>query len=156
MPPARDVLGREKEPTTCFLARHATGEWGELDPADFAENEHSIIHRFRLLSSRPTDTGEKLWLVHLSRPVYNRAAVAAGALTGCRGRILGRRISRANYYSSPAFGGFFVGPICASILNGSPILGQFWPVFTRPKLDTDRGERAEWETRQAHIGYSHR
>ena len=60
MPAARDALGREKEPTTCFLARHATGEWGELDPADVAENEHSIIHRFRLLSSRPTDTGEKL------------------------------------------------------------------------------------------------
>jgi Ni,Fe-hydrogenase maturation factor len=46
-----------------FLARHATGDWGELEPTDAAENEYSIAHGFRLLSSYQTDAGEKVWII---------------------------------------------------------------------------------------------
>jgi hypothetical protein len=48
---------------TCFLARHAIGDWGELEPTDVAENKYSLIHGFRLLSSYQTDAGEKLWII---------------------------------------------------------------------------------------------
>ena len=55
---------RESEqPPTCFLARHAIGDWGELEPTDVAENKYSLIHGFRLLSSYQTDAGEKLWII---------------------------------------------------------------------------------------------
>jgi hypothetical protein len=55
---------RESEqPPTCFLARHAIGDWGELEPTDVAENEYSVAHGFRLLSSYQTDAGETLWII---------------------------------------------------------------------------------------------
>jgi len=57
------ALERAKQPPTCFLARHAIGDWGELEPTDVAENKYSLIHGFRLLSSYQTDAGEKLWII---------------------------------------------------------------------------------------------
>jgi len=62
-PGALAALERAKQPPTCFLARHAIGDWGELDPPDVAENKYSLIHGFRLLSSYQTDDGEKLWII---------------------------------------------------------------------------------------------
>jgi hypothetical protein len=57
------ALERAKQPATCFLDRHAIGDWGELEPTDGAENEYSVAHGFRLLSSYQTDAGEKLWII---------------------------------------------------------------------------------------------
>ncbi len=62
-PGALAALKRAKQPPTCFLARHAIGDWGELEPTDVAENKYSLIHGFRLLSSYQTDAGEKLWII---------------------------------------------------------------------------------------------
>jgi len=62
-PGALAALERAKKPATCFLARHATGDWGELDPTDIAENEYSMAHGFRLLSSYQTGAGERLWII---------------------------------------------------------------------------------------------
>jgi len=62
-PGALAALERAKQPPTCFLARHAIGDWGELEPTDVAENKYSLIHGFRLLSSYQTDAGEKLWII---------------------------------------------------------------------------------------------
>jgi hypothetical protein len=62
-PGALAALARAQQPPTCFLARHASGDWGELEPTDVAENEYSITHGFRLLSSYQTNTGEKLWII---------------------------------------------------------------------------------------------
>jgi hypothetical protein len=45
------------------LDRHASGDWGELEPTDVAENQYSIAHGFRLLSSYQTNAGEKLWII---------------------------------------------------------------------------------------------
>jgi hypothetical protein len=45
---------------------HCSGKrrfWGELEPTDVAENEYSVVHGFRLLSSYQTDAGEKLWII---------------------------------------------------------------------------------------------
>ena len=45
------------------MARHAIRDWGDLAPTDVAENEYSVVHGFRLLSSYLTDAGEKLWII---------------------------------------------------------------------------------------------
>jgi hypothetical protein len=62
-PGALAALERAQQPPTCFLTRHASGDWGELEPADVAENQHSIAHGFRLLSSYQTNAGDKLWII---------------------------------------------------------------------------------------------
>jgi hypothetical protein len=62
-PGAFDALERAQQPPTCYLARHASGDWGELEPADVAENEYAVAHGFRLLSSYRTNAGEKLWII---------------------------------------------------------------------------------------------
>ena len=46
-----------------FLGPSCIGDWGELEPSHVAENEYSVAHGFRLLSSYRTNTGEKLWVV---------------------------------------------------------------------------------------------
>jgi len=62
-PGALAALERAKQPPTCFLDRHAIGDWGELDPTDVAENDFSMAHGFRVLSSYQTEAGERLWII---------------------------------------------------------------------------------------------
>lgn len=62
-PGALAALERASQSTSYFLARHAIGDWGELDPTDIAENKYSMIHGFRLLSSYQTDAGDKVWII---------------------------------------------------------------------------------------------
>ena len=62
-PRALAALERTRKPPTCFLVRHAVGDWGELEPTDVAENEYSVAHGFRLLSSYRTDAGDRLWII---------------------------------------------------------------------------------------------
>ncbi len=58
-PGALAALESANQSPAFFLARHARGDWGQLDPSDIAENEYSIAHGFRLLSSYQTRAGEK-------------------------------------------------------------------------------------------------
>ena len=45
-----------------YLARHRSGDWGELDPQDRRENERSLKHGWRILSSYPV--GDKtVWVI---------------------------------------------------------------------------------------------
>ena len=45
-----------------YLARHASGDWGELDAQDRRENRRSLKHGWRVLSSYPV--GEKvIWVI---------------------------------------------------------------------------------------------
>ncbi len=63
-PGALDALARAKQAPHDFLNRHVTGDWGsELPEEDKAENEYSLQHGFRILSSYTTAAGEKLWLI---------------------------------------------------------------------------------------------
>lgn len=62
-PGALRALERANQSATEFLARHAARDWGELDREDIAENEYSLAHGFRLLSSYTTAVGEKLWII---------------------------------------------------------------------------------------------
>jgi hypothetical protein len=46
-----------------FLARHVSGDWGDVLPEDVKENEFSLQHGFRLLSAYRTNAGDRLWVI---------------------------------------------------------------------------------------------
>ncbi len=48
---------------TSALQRHASGDWGDLDPEDWAENELSLKEGFRLLSAYHSSQGVKFWII---------------------------------------------------------------------------------------------
>ena len=50
-PAALRALERANQAPAVFLARHVARDWGELDGEDVEENEYSLAHGFRLLSS---------------------------------------------------------------------------------------------------------
>lgn len=62
-PGALKALRRSGETALAYFARHMRGDWGEVDEADRAENELSLVHGFRLLSAYHTSAGEKLWVI---------------------------------------------------------------------------------------------
>jgi hypothetical protein len=62
-PGAMAALETSHQSAMEFLTRHARGDWGELGADDVAENELSLQHGFRLLSSYATATGQKLWVI---------------------------------------------------------------------------------------------
>ena len=45
-----------------YLQRHLNGDWGDLEVEDKAENDFSLQHGYRLLSSYKTTLG-KLWII---------------------------------------------------------------------------------------------
>jgi hypothetical protein len=62
-PGALALLEKAQKPPSEFLSRHLRGDWGDLCQDDKAENELSLKHGFRLLSSyRVTDT-DTLWII---------------------------------------------------------------------------------------------
>jgi hypothetical protein len=46
-----------------LLARHASGDWGELSEADGRENDFSVSRRLRILSAYRLPDGTKLWII---------------------------------------------------------------------------------------------
>ena len=46
-----------------FLARHANGDWGDVDEHDFKANEYALEHGFRVLSAYTLSSGEKIWII---------------------------------------------------------------------------------------------
>jgi hypothetical protein len=46
-----------------FLARHVSGDWGEVPPEDVKENEFCLKYGFRLLSAYCTSAGDRLWVI---------------------------------------------------------------------------------------------
>jgi hypothetical protein len=47
-----------------LLARHRSGDWGEVPPEDARENELSVLWGFRILSSyRVGERGESVWII---------------------------------------------------------------------------------------------
>ena len=45
------------------LSRHLSGDWGEVDKHDAAENELSLQQGFRLLSVYRNGDGRKFWII---------------------------------------------------------------------------------------------
>lgn len=46
-----------------FLSRHLRGDWGELCRDDKTENDLSLKHGLRLMSSYQVTDAEKLWII---------------------------------------------------------------------------------------------
>jgi hypothetical protein len=62
-PGALAALEESGEEPGIFLSRHAAGDWGDLSEQDRQENEFSLAHGFRLLSSYKLRTDVKLWII---------------------------------------------------------------------------------------------
>jgi len=62
-PGARALLEQAKKSPLEFLSRHLRGDWGELCPDDNTENELSLKHGYRLMSSYQVTDAEKLWII---------------------------------------------------------------------------------------------
>ena len=61
-PGALEVLTEVGEDLRLLLARHASGDWGDLDEDDRRENERSLRHGWRVLSSYPV-RGKTVWII---------------------------------------------------------------------------------------------
>jgi hypothetical protein len=61
-PGALKLLEEAGEYPCLLLARYHSGDWGELDPRDHRENELSLKHGWRILSSYPVGD-EKVWII---------------------------------------------------------------------------------------------
>jgi hypothetical protein len=62
-PGALEALEEAGETPYSFLARHVSGDWGEVDEHDSQENELSVIQGLRLLSAYTLSTSTKLWII---------------------------------------------------------------------------------------------
>jgi hypothetical protein len=63
-PGALALLAGAGEDPAVLLARHVSGDWGEVPPEDARENEHSLREGFRIVSSYPVGGGgARVWLI---------------------------------------------------------------------------------------------
>lgn len=62
-PGAIEALNEADQGILEFLLRHVTGDWGEIDREDAAENALALTEGFRIFSVYRTNKGVKLWLI---------------------------------------------------------------------------------------------
>ena len=58
-----EALAGVNEDPLRFLARHAIGDWGEIDDEDRRENERSLANGCRLLSAYTLRDGTRIWVL---------------------------------------------------------------------------------------------
>ena len=61
-PGALQILSEAGDDPLRYLARHASRDWGDLDAHDRKENERSLKHGWRVLSSYPVGE-ERIWII---------------------------------------------------------------------------------------------
>ena len=62
-PAALEALHNAGQQPGDFLARHVTGDWGDLDDEDKSLNDAALIDSSRLLSAYTTRKGERIWVI---------------------------------------------------------------------------------------------
>lgn len=62
-PGALAALADAKQTAIEFLARHARGDWGEVDPDDRTANDRAVAEGSRILSSYRTSKGTRIWVI---------------------------------------------------------------------------------------------
>ena len=62
-PGALDALRDAGQEAGEFLARHVTGDWGDLDDEDRQANDAALIDGSRILSAYVTRKGAKIWII---------------------------------------------------------------------------------------------
>jgi hypothetical protein len=60
---AVEALARASADPVRYVARHACGDWGELDADDWSANERALREGARLLSAYRLPTGDRLWII---------------------------------------------------------------------------------------------
>jgi hypothetical protein len=62
-PGALTALQKAGQNAMEFLSRHVTGDWGDIPEEDRKENQYSLEHGFRLLSSYRTNADQVVWVI---------------------------------------------------------------------------------------------
>ena len=62
-PAALDELQRAAADPVHYIARHATGDWGEVEAEDRAANDRAVRAGERILSAYRLPTGARLWVI---------------------------------------------------------------------------------------------
>ena len=62
-PGALDALQTTLQTPAEFLARHVTGDWGDMVEEDKQENEHALKYGNRLFSAYKLKDGTKIWVI---------------------------------------------------------------------------------------------
>jgi hypothetical protein len=62
-PGALEAFERTGDEPLTLLARHLSGDWGDVPEEDAQENEYSISRRLRILSAYTLSDGTKVWLI---------------------------------------------------------------------------------------------
>ena len=60
---AQEALEESNQLPNEFLAKHQSGNWGDVCEDDKRENELSLLEGFRILSSYKTSKDVKLWVI---------------------------------------------------------------------------------------------
>jgi hypothetical protein len=62
-PGALALLEQSNKSPLEFVSRHLRGDWGDLGQEDKTENELSLKHGFRLMSSYKVTDAEMIWII---------------------------------------------------------------------------------------------
>ena len=62
-PGALEVLEQAGQSSIEFLARHQSGDWGDVCPDDAAANDQALLDGGRILSSYQTAKRTKIWII---------------------------------------------------------------------------------------------
>lgn len=62
-PGALRALEEAGEPPLSYLARHESGDWGEVDAEDRRANDRAVEDGSRILSVYRTSLGTRLWVI---------------------------------------------------------------------------------------------
>jgi hypothetical protein len=63
-PGALTAIGISGDDISTYLARHQSGDWGDIDAHDRRENQLSLEQEFRLMSVYTLSiTGAKIWVI---------------------------------------------------------------------------------------------
>ena len=62
-PGALTALQKAGQSPAELISLHVREQWGDIPEEDLQENEYSLKHGFRLLSSYRTKAGETIWVI---------------------------------------------------------------------------------------------
>jgi hypothetical protein len=62
-PGALEALSHAEQDPLDLITRHVTGDWGDLEDEDKAENELSVGRNLRIFSAYKLASGGKLWVI---------------------------------------------------------------------------------------------
>ena len=62
-PGALEAMGASGVDPLSLLSRHINGDWGDVDEETVLENNRSLEHGWRVLSSYNLPSGERVWII---------------------------------------------------------------------------------------------